>query len=104
MNINKLYDLNNINTNLINEWNNVICNIENNKNYKTVHLDVGKSHTYIDNFFKLLNNEYGIDIEYWYPHLVINKLKSNTSYDGDNNIKIIDPTILDKYLDMFTKK
>jgi len=103
MNINKLYDLNNVNINLVNEWNNVIHSIENNNEYKIVHLDVGRSHTYIGNFFKLLNNEYGIDIEYWYPHLAINKLKSNTSYAGNNEIKIIDPTVLDRYLDIFTK-
>ena len=103
MDINKLYDLDTINTNLINEWNNVLHLITD-KDYKTVYLDVGKSNTYRCNFFKLLNNEYNIDIEYWYPHLAINKLKSNTSYDGNTDIKIIDPNVLDKYLDMFTKK
>lgn len=43
------------------------------------------ANVYIGDFFGLLKYKYDLNPDYWYPHLIVNKLTTPIEYDGSSD-------------------
>jgi len=82
---------------VINKWENAKALIEKSV-INIVEVDASLAMIARGDFYMLLSRN-NVPTEYWYPHLMVNGLKSSGDYDGVNTkVKLLDVDALDKIM------
>lgn len=78
----------------INRWNNLTRLLIKSDRYEVKSIDISIADSFKFDFFGLLKNKFDIPDQYLYPHLIVNGFTDPSSYNGETNIKIINPQAL----------